>query len=65
MTPLERICVCGASIKIETDDKRYAETKIKVWERKHEKCRPIKVEKLIVGHPRTKKGHIHDRHRTH
>ena len=58
MTPLERICVCGASIKIETDDKRYAETKIKVWERKHEKCRPIKEEKLITGHPDTKKGHI-------
>ena len=33
MTPLERICVCGASIKIETDDKRYAEAKIKVWEK--------------------------------
>jgi hypothetical protein len=49
---------CGASIKIETDDKRYAETKIKAWDKKHSQCRPSKVEKLIVGHPRTKKGHI-------
>ena len=56
---------CGASIKIEKDDTRYAETKIKAWEKKHSQCRPSKVEKLIVGHPRTKKGHIHDRHRTH
>jgi hypothetical protein len=49
---------CGASIKIETDDKRYAETKIKAWEKHHSQCRPNKAEKLIVGHPDTKKGHI-------
>jgi hypothetical protein len=49
---------CGASIKIETDDKRYAETKIKAWEKKHSQCRPSKVEKLIVGYPDTKKRHI-------
>jgi hypothetical protein len=49
---------CGASIKIETDDNRYAESKIKAWEKKHSHCKPVKVEKLIVGHPRTKKGHI-------
>ncbi len=58
MTPLERICVCGASIKIETDDHKYAESKIKVWEKKHSHCKPIKEDKLIVVHPRTKKGHI-------
>ena len=55
MTPLERICVCGASIKIETDDLKYAAAKIKVWEKKHSRCKPIKAEKLITGHPRTKK----------
>jgi hypothetical protein len=58
MTPLERTCVCGASLRIETDDQRYADTKMKAFERKHEKCRPNKAEKFIVGHPRTKKGHI-------
>jgi hypothetical protein len=47
MTPFERICVCGASIKIETDDKRYAETKIKAWEKKHERCKDVKHEKPL------------------
>jgi hypothetical protein len=57
MTPLERTCVCGASIKIETDDLKYAETKIKAWEKKHNNCR-IKPKESLTGHPRTKKGHI-------
>jgi hypothetical protein len=38
---------CGASIKIETDDLKYAETKIKAWEKKHERCKDVKHEKPL------------------
>lgn len=58
MTPLERTCVCGASLRIETDDDSFANKKAKAWEKHHSQCRPNKAEKLIVGHPRAKKGHI-------
>jgi hypothetical protein len=57
MTPLERACVCGATYRIETDDTKYAESKMKAWEKKHNLCH-AKDKKSNLGHPRTKKGHI-------
>ena len=58
MTPLERVCVCGAIYRIETDDLKYADKKAKAFEKQHSKCRPIKPKESLTGHPRTKKWHI-------
>ena len=58
MTPLERTCVCGATLRIETDDLGYADKKARAFDKKHKECRPTKPKESLTGHPRTKKGHI-------
>ena len=58
MTPLERTCVCGATLRIETDDSGYADKKARAFDKKHKECRPTKPKESLTGHPRTKKGHI-------
>jgi len=55
MTPKERVCVCGATLRIETDDSGFADKKAKAWEKQHSKCRPPKPKESLTGHPDTKK----------
>jgi hypothetical protein len=56
MTPLERTCVCGATLRIETDDLKYADKKARAWEKMHSRCQ-VKPKDSILGHPSTKKRH--------
>jgi len=37
------VCVCGATLRVETDDLRFLEKTKKEWEREHKNCQKNKT----------------------